>query len=243
MTLDIPRNVMLPVDEVDVRFDPAPHPFERDHAEEIAANWEDERAANPALFNGIVLLHSHLALHGRRVVGTCHAVNFAALLYWRKQRGVPSAQHAFAAAALISRDNALIPIRMGPHTASAGRVVFAGGSFDMSDLADGRVDVDANMAREVKEETGIDLAGLRRDARFLLYSTEQKTAIMRRYWLDVDADETVRRIEAFVAGETEPEISGPVVIRAGDPMPAQTIAYLAAFADWHFSLTDWVSRG
>lgn len=226
---------MLPVDEVDVRLDPSPHPFERDHADEIAANWAEEVAANPALFNGTMLLHSQLALRGRRIVGACHMVNYATLMYWRKHRDVPSAHHAFANAALVSRDNALVAIRMGPHTASAGRVIFAAGSFEDPDLVDGRVDIDANMAREVREETGIDITVLRRDPSYVVYSVNGGTAIMRRYWLEDSADEAARRIEAFVAGETEPEISGPVVIRKGDPMPAGSAPYLAAFADWHFA--------
>lgn len=232
---DIPRNVMVPLDEVDVRLDASPHPFELRFAEEIAANWTLEIAANPALYNGRILLPSSLALNGRRLVGSCHAVNYETLLFWRKHRDIPTAEHAFASAALISSDGALVAIRMGPQTASAGRILFAAGSFEQPDLVDGRVDVDANMVREVREETGLDIVSLRRDPHYMLFSTHGGTAITRRYWLDQPADIVARKIEAFVAGEVDPEISGPVIIRQGETMPAQTLPHFTAFADWHFA--------
>ena len=52
-------------------------------------------------------------------------------------------------------------IRMAAHTVNAGRVYFAAGSFEPSDFRDGLVDADGNMVREVREETGLDIAGAR----------------------------------------------------------------------------------
>ncbi|TIT15843.1 MAG: hypothetical protein E5W86_25050, partial [Mesorhizobium sp.] len=73
MSFDLPRNVILPVDKVDVRLDPGPHPFERDNAEAIAENWRREMGANPALFDGTVVLLSALAYRDGGLVGRCHA--------------------------------------------------------------------------------------------------------------------------------------------------------------------------
>ncbi|TIU66812.1 MAG: hypothetical protein E5W15_22220, partial [Mesorhizobium sp.] len=61
MSFDLPRNVILPVDAVDVRLDPGPHPFAVSNAEAIAENWRQEIAAKPALFDGTVVLLSELA--------------------------------------------------------------------------------------------------------------------------------------------------------------------------------------
>jgi 8-oxo-dGTP pyrophosphatase MutT (NUDIX family) len=232
---DIPRNVVAPVRSVDVRLDPAPHPFERLHAEAIGANWEQEHAANPALFNGTMVLLSELSLRGERLAGVCHPVRYATMLYWRKNRGAPDIEHTFAHPALVSRDNALVAIRMGKHTANAGRVYFAAGSFEPSDFVDGVVDLHGNMSREVREETGLDIANAKRDPIDHIHSANWATVIFRRYWLDEDAATIAGQINEFVAGELQPEIEGPVIIRDGEDRPEGMLPHMEAIVRWHFS--------
>jgi 8-oxo-dGTP pyrophosphatase MutT (NUDIX family) len=234
LAFDLPRNTIMPVSNVDVRLDPAPHPFELANAAAIETNWQHEIEANPALFDGRLVLLSALNLDGERLFGRCHEVRFASFLYWRKNRATDSAEHSFAHAALVSSDNALVAIRMGPHTASPGAVYFAACSFEPEDFVDGVCDPDGNMIREVGEETGLDISPLRRDAQMQLLSLENATAIFRRYWLDNPADAVAERIRAFVAQEAEPEIEGPVIIRKGEPLPEGTKPHMAAFAAWHF---------
>ena len=140
-----------------------PHPFETANRAAIDANWLREKAANPSLFDGEVSLLARLAYRDRPLEGACHTIRFATFLYWRKTRPWPNAEHAFAHAIPVTSDGALIAIRMGARTANPGRVYFAAGSFDPQDFPGGKVDVDLNMAREVAEETGLDIAGLPRD--------------------------------------------------------------------------------
>ncbi|MGB3387424.1 MAG: hypothetical protein WBA88_05515, partial [Pseudaminobacter sp.] len=156
MKFDIARNVILPVDRIDIRLDPAPHPFEAANREAIETNWVAEKAANPALFDGTVVLLSALSHRQGQLEGRCHAVRFATFMHWRGNKSLSRAEHAYAHAMLVSRDNALVAIRMGAHTVNAGSIYFAAGSFEPSDFRDGLVDVDFNMAREVEEETGLD---------------------------------------------------------------------------------------
>jgi len=234
MTFDLPPNTILPVDEIDVTLDPSSHPFERDNEAAIAANWLREKAVKPALFNGTMALLSELAYGGGRLIGRCHAVNYATFLHWRNNRATPGAGHAFAHPMLVARDNSLIAIRMGAHTANAGRVYFAAGSFEPEDFPGGKVDMHANMAREVLEETGLDIGQARRGKRHYALSTERGTVIFRRYYLDQDADEIAARIREFVAGDAEPEIEGPVVIRGKDDLPEGLMPHMTSLIDWHF---------
>lgn len=234
MAFDLPRETVVPVVAVEVSLDPRPHPFEQQFATEIEANWGDEIAVNPSLYDGRLMLHADLALEGGRLVGRCHEVRFATLMYWRKHRGSQSAEHAYAHAALVSRDNALIAIRMGDQTASPGAVYFAAGSFEPVDFVDGRVDVDGNMIREVGEETGLDIAALKRDPLYHLYSRAGGTVIVRRYFLDDDAEMVARRIEAYVDDQVEPEIAGPVIIRSADTLPDGIVPHMVAIVKWHF---------
>jgi hypothetical protein len=236
MAFDIPRNVILPVDAVDVRLDPAPHPLALEHADEIEANWQREKAANPAFFDGTMVLPSALAYRDRQLAGVCHEIRFATFLYWRKHRNFGRAEHYYAHAALVTADNALLAIRMGAHTASPRGVYFAAGSFEAMDFRGGRVDIDFNMARELGEETGLSLDGLRRDAGYQAYSENSGTAIFRRYYLGDDAETAAEKVRAFVAGEADPEIEGPVIIRGADDMPDGIKPHMVAFMSWHFGL-------
>jgi 8-oxo-dGTP pyrophosphatase MutT (NUDIX family) len=235
MSFDLPRNVILPVDDIDVRLDPGPHPFARDNAEAIAENWQHEIAANPALFDGMVVLLSQLAYRDSRLVGRCHAVNYSTFMLWRKRRENSGAEHAYAHAMLVAADNALVAIRMGPRTVNAGRVYFAAGSFEPVDFRDGLVDVDFNMIREVREETGLDLSGAERGKRYHAMSTNSGTVIFRRYYETAPADEIARRITAFVATETEPEIEGPVIIRHAADLPDGLSPHMKPLIEWHFA--------
>lgn len=235
MSIDIPRNVILPVEMVDVRLDPAPHPFESGNGEAIERNWLEEKTANPALFDGTVVLLSQLSYTRGRLEGRCHAIRFATFMLWRRQQAVPNAEHAYAHAVLVSRDNALVAIRMGRHTVNAGSVYFAAGSFEPCDFREGVADVDFNMIREVGEETGLDIAGLRRGRRYHVFSTPAGTAIFRRYHLEADADEIAARIREFVAGDPDPEIDGPVIIRSPNDRPQGLKPHMFPILDWHFS--------
>lgn len=235
LSFDLPRNVILPVDAVDVRLDPGPHPFALSNAAAIAENWRQEIATNPALFDGAVVLLAELAYRDGRLVGRCHAVNYSTFMLWRKRRENSGAEHAYAHAVLVAGDNALVAIRMGPHTVNAGRVYFAAGSFEPIDFRDGLVDVDFNMIREVREETGLDLSAAERGQRYHALSMASGTVIFRRYRVAEPADELARRISAFVAAEAEPEIEGPVIIRSADDLPDGLMPHMKPLVEWHFA--------
>ncbi|MBN9220915.1 MAG: hypothetical protein J0I79_23455 [Mesorhizobium sp.] len=235
MSFDLPRNVILPVDAIDVRLDPGPHPFALDNADAIKANWEQEIAAKPALFDGTVVLLSQLAWRDGRLVGRCHAVNYSTFMLWRKRRENSGAEHAYAHAMLVAGDNALVAIRMGSHTVGAGAVYFAAGSFEPVDFRDGLVDVDSNMIREVREETGLDLSDARRGRRWHALSIPSGTVIFRRYHVDEPADDVASRIRAFVAAEADPEIEGPVIIRNATDLPKGLAPHMKPLVEWHFA--------
>jgi 8-oxo-dGTP pyrophosphatase MutT (NUDIX family) len=233
LSFALPLGVILPVDKIDVVLDPSPHPFERGRAEAIAENWRREIAEKPALFDGTVVLLSEFGYDGGRLFGRCHAVRYSTFMYWRKDRA-GTAMHAFAHPMLVTKDNALIAIRMAAHTVNAGRVYFAAGSFEPEDFPDGQVDPHGNMVREVKEETGLDISNTQRGERHYALATERGTVIFRRYFVDETADEIASRIRDFVAGESEPEIEEPIIIRHAGDLPDGLMPHMLPMIDWHF---------
>ena len=234
MSFALPRGVILPVDQIDVRLDPSPHPFELNNADAIAENWQREMKARPAVFDGTVVLLSEFGYAERRLFGRCHPVRYSTFLYWRRDRAGTVA-HAFAHPMLVTKDNALMAIRMAAHTVNAGKVYFAAGSFEPEDFPDGLVDAHGNMVREVLEETGLDISGVHRGERHYALATERGTVIFRRYFLDGNADEIASRIRDFVARESEPEIEEPIVIRNVRDQPAGLMPHMPPMIEWHFA--------
>ena len=235
MNFDLPPNLILPVDEIDVRLDPAPHPFERGNVEAIAAGWAAASAANPALFDGAMVLLSALNYSQGRLCGVCHVVRYSTFLHWRRHRDTKEAHHAFAHAMPVSSEGALLAIRMAPHTLNAGKVYFAAGSFGPQDFAGGRIDIQANMAREVAEETGLDLDAAQPEVRHYLISTAGGVVIFRRYRFARTADALAASVRAHIVVDPDPEISEPVVLADRASRPAGLMAYMPALIDWHFS--------
>jgi 8-oxo-dGTP pyrophosphatase MutT (NUDIX family) len=231
----MPRDVILPIDRVDVRLDPSPHPFELANAAEIDENWIGEQAANPAVFDGRMVLLSSLSHRDRRLEGTCHTIRFATFLHWRKHRDYSIAEHAYAHAALVTTDNALVAIRMGPKTSNPGQVYFAAGSFEPGDFRDGLVDLHFNMVREVREETGLDIDGLRRDPHSHALLEKGGAVIFRRYFLTDDAETVAAKIRDFVVGDPDPEIEEPVIIRHAGDLPDKIKPHMVPIINWHFA--------
>jgi 8-oxo-dGTP pyrophosphatase MutT (NUDIX family) len=234
MHFDLPRNRILPIEQADLMFDAGPHPYETANAADIALNWLAETAKKPALFNGEVMFFSSIRWRDNRLDARCHAIRFATFMHWRRTRSDPSAEHLYAHAMPVSADGALVAIRMAPHTANAGRVYFAAGSFDRDDLHGGRLDIAFNMAREVREETGIDLTGCRADPIHHGWSGDGGTVLARRYFLDQPADEIAERIRGHIAADPDPEIDEAIVIRGPDDVPAGLMPHMPPLIAWHF---------
>lgn len=234
MSFDIPRNRILPIAEAELVVDPAPHPYELAHREAIVANWDLEKAEKPALFNGKVMLFSSIRWADGRLDARCHVANYATFMHWRRMRPDTSAEHLYAHAMPVSSDGALIAIRMAGHTVNAGRVYFAAGSLEPEDITGDRIDLAANMAREVREETGLDLGVARAEAGYHGWSSDSGTVLVRRYFLDLPAEEIVARVRAHIASETESEIEDAVIIdRAAEP-PSGLMPHMLPLSDWHF---------
>jgi 8-oxo-dGTP pyrophosphatase MutT (NUDIX family) len=236
----IPEGGIVPVREVDIRIDPGDLPWAVARRAEIAAQWEREKTANPRVFNGEVLLLSDVTFVDGRVSGVAHITRYASQLYWiRHGRRDTGVAHLFAAAVLISSDGAVLLGRMAAHTVNAGEIYAPSGSLDRSDIAGDRVDVFANMAREVAEETGLEIATARADPESVVYRAEGLYALLRIYRFDRDATTLVREIEAHLAADPEPELDGIVAVRGPDDITGDNAGaikpYMRDFLRHHFA--------
>ena len=152
---------IVEVAELDFAYQPRPWPFAFERADDIARHWRERKAARPAMFDGRVLLLGarQFAARGDGAAvlrGAYFEVDYSAFLGWR-DFGFPDATVAncFSMAALRASDGAFLLGEMGAHTANAGMIYFAAGTPDANDIFDGRVDLMANIQRELLEETGV----------------------------------------------------------------------------------------
>ncbi|MAW85905.1 MAG: hypothetical protein CMJ42_05165 [Phyllobacteriaceae bacterium] len=233
MAIGIPRGAMLRIADVRIDLRPEPHPFELANERAIAETWTVAKAAKPALFNGLTTLVSAAEIDGDGILrGNCHFVRYATLLHWIRHPEPEGAEHVFAHAVPESAEGRFIAIRMGQQTVNAGRCYFAAGSIDASDIVEGRIDIKANMAREVREETGLLLEEAVAERGFHLWRGHGYAVLLRRYRFARDADELASRVRAHVANEQMPEIVGPVVLAPGERRPERLAPHMDAVLDW-----------
>lgn len=233
MTIAIARGRMLRIREVRIELAPGPHPFERTNEESIAETWARETAANPNLFNGTATLLAAAWLDNQDILrGQCHLVRYATLLHWIRNPDTTMAEHLFAHAIPISADGRLIAIRMGAHTANAGKCYFAAGSIDADDILNGEIDIDGNMAREVAEETGLNLSDAVAENGYHLWRGESHAVLLRRYRFRETADVLGERIGRHVADDPTPEIEGPVILGDRLERPSGLASHMVPVLDW-----------
>lgn len=218
----------------ELRVSPDPHPVYVERRAEIEANWEREVARNPRLFNGRLILLRRMSLDGDRVEATGHEVPYATHLWWRLQPDRMGAFHAFSWAVPLSSDGALIAIRMGPTTANPGLVYCAAGSLEPEDVRDGRVDLEANMRREVAEETGLDLCDAKADAEGWGAFRNNTLMMCRFYRFPWTATEIIGKVRAHMAVDHEQEIDDIIAIRDADPEAHRYGAFMPSLLELVF---------
>ncbi|TXM93720.1 NUDIX hydrolase [Methylobacterium sp. WL116] len=204
----------------------------RDNAERIEQNWMRRRAAQPALFDGPVLVACGCAIDGDSCRLDLFETPYSRFLTYR-DGGSPDGHVANAFAAIVpwSADGAVLLGRMGVHTANAGQIYFPCGTPDLDDVRGEAVDFSGSAARELLEETGLRVPdGATED--WVCLRGEGQLAFLRPVRFAEDAAALIERMEIHALGEDEPELAGIVAVReAADieaAMPGFVRAYLAS---------------
>ena len=226
---------IVDVAAVDCAFEPQPWGFASDRAAEIEAHWAEQVRRKPALFNGRVLLMHRGAvehdadgeLHFR---GAYLEADFKAFLAWRDFGAPPTGiRNGFGMAALSSADGAFILGEMAAHTANAGRIYFASGTPDPTDIVDGQVDIEGSVRRELDEETGIGVDEVSFDPGMTLVIDDLRVGFMKRVRSPLLATELVERIHAFLAQDPNPELARMHIVRTPADIAPQVQSSCAAY--------------
>jgi hypothetical protein len=230
---------IVPIERLELSFAEQPWTFADERRAEIDARFATLQRAQPALWNGRVLILHHYSIAGSVFRGSWTSADYASFLVW-KDWGFPEAgvRDCFAQAVLYSADGAYLLGVMAPHTANAGQIYFPSGTPDPNDVVGTTVDFDRNAWREVAEETGLTAADLTSDAGWLTVldgATIAHHKIMRSH----ENAETLRaRILAFLAHEPRPELCDIRIVRGPADLDPMMPSFVTAFLN-HM----WAMRG
>lgn len=240
---EIPALTIHRVTRLDLPADDWRWPFAAQRRAEIDAHFARLREAKPQMWNGRVLLARAPRFDGDTFSARYFETDFASFIAWRDwdfaDRDV---FNSFGMGALRGDDGGFVLGEMAQHTANAGKVYFPSGTPDPSDLRDGKVDIAASVAREVAEETGFAPDDYTAAPAWDCIAAGQSVAMIRV--LDVPAPTAMirERMTAFIAGQSEPELSAAHIARAhrdiSPAMPDFIAAYLAARFDARASVAD-----
>ncbi len=224
---------VIPVQHLDLRVAPFDWPFARERRAEIEANFARRQRLAPKLWNGRVLLMRNVAFAGDTLRGDCFETDYADFLAWRDWDFADrSIANCFSLGALKASDGAYLLGVMAAHTAAAGKIYFPGGTPDLSDVRDGRLDLEKSVAREVVEETGLEDAKLSPGWHAVV--DRQYVALIKTIERAETADALREKIFRYLAAEDEPELADIRIVRSPrdfDPMmpPFMTIYLADAF--------------
>ena len=204
------------VETIRIRIAPFDWSFPHDHSQDIEAHWSRQLAEKPGLFDGRVLLARDLEAVAGTLTGAAFVTGYKSFLCWR-DFGFPGAlvHNVFAMPALRAADGAFMLGRMSASTANAGRMYFPAGTPEPADAgADGVVDFDANILRELEEETGLTAADVTLDAHWTVLSAGPMVACLKIARSPLSSAELRDRTATFIAGQSEPELDGLFAMRS-----------------------------
>jgi len=222
---------IVALDHVAFSVAPREWPFARARGAEIAAHFAARRADTPALWNGRMLLLHEWSLASGSMGGMFFETDFANYMAWRDWDFPDvSVTNCFSMGVIRSADGAYLLGVMGAHTANAGKIYFPAGLPDPSDVAGGAVDLAANVAREVAEETGLTGADVSAQPGWCAVFAGARIALMQLLQANAPAVDLRARVLAHVAREARPELADVRIVKSKadfDPMmPPFVTAYL-----------------
>ncbi len=209
------------------------------HRADIDAYFAALCAKNPHLWNGRVILMRDHALEDGVLTGSCIETDFAAFTWWR-ERGLDdlAVANIFSLAALEGSDGTFVMGVMGDHTASPGSIYFPGGTPDLQDVQNGRLDLHGSALREMEEEVGLSGADVSVDAGWDAVVDGIYFGLMRRLVFRETGDALATRIRGFLAAEARPELKDVRMIGSEADISPEVTSFAAAYVRWRWAQFD-----
>jgi len=225
---------VMRADRVDLRVADARWPAAEEARGAIAAQWRRRSAESAGLFNGMIFVLRRFAFAEEGFQGEFLRTDFASFLAWREHVFAdPGIRDCFGVGILRASDGRILLGRQRTGQLNAGLVYPPAGFIDATDVrADGRIEIDGSIAREVREETGLDVAAFAREPgyRITLCGTIVAVAIEWRSLLP--GPELLRHVHTHMGRDPEAELASAILAgSAGDVSHLAMPDYARVLAD------------
>ena len=231
MTDDATRGArIVAFDRFDLRVVSRRWPFADANRMAIDARFAAKQKANPALWNGRVLLAHEYEVADGVCRGEMLETDFASFNAWRDWGRPPAGiVNCFAAPVLRASDGAYLLGVMGAHTANAGQVYFPCGTPEPGDVVDGRLDLEHNARHELKDETGLEFEDLDPEPGWISLRLESWAMAAKLLNARLPAEALRGRILQHLGTQAQPELTDIRIVRGpGDLDPAMP-PFVSAF--------------
>ena len=223
---------IVPVERVEITVAPWQWDFAVQRRVEIDAHFAARKERQPALWNGRVLLLKDYRIEDGLLSGSSFETDFASFVAWRDWNFPdPDVFNVFAMAAVRGADGGYLLGEMGEHTASAGFLYFPCGTPDPKDVADGLLDLGGSAARELLEETGIDIITLSPRPGWSLVRERNFIALIKSFTAAEKAEHLRARVMRYLASGAHPELSDICIVRDRGDLTAEIPAFVIAFLE------------
>jgi 8-oxo-dGTP pyrophosphatase MutT (NUDIX family) len=226
------------VDRLELSFAPKPWAFASERRAEIDAYFAGLQREKPALWNGrVLLLHSQVVSEGV-LRGAFLETDYASFSAWRHCGRPPAGVHdCFGAAAVVSSDGAVLLGVMGEHTFAAGKIYFPAGTPEPGDIVDGKVDLGFSVRRELKEETGLDVAEFTPEPGWTIVVDGAHMVAIKVLRSPSNAEALRARMLEWLAQERQPELADIRIVRGPGDYNAAMPGFVTTF------LAQWFAAG
>jgi 8-oxo-dGTP pyrophosphatase MutT (NUDIX family) len=221
---------VVPIEQVEISFAPWEWPFARERRTEIDRHFNQCQRERPGIWNGRVLLLNQHSVADGMFRGTCFETDYASFLAWRDWRFPDrTVRNFFAAGVVRSSDDAYLLGEMAAHTAAAGSIYFPCGTPEPDDLVAGKADLLGNVARELKEETGLDIGDFDAGRGWIMVAVSGYLALLKPLRGRKPADELCGQVLRYLANEPQSELSAIHLVRGPADLSPRMPQYVTAF--------------
>lgn len=211
----VPDTEIVTLDHVEIAFEPWSWTFAVERRDEIDRHFAGLQRERSGVWNGRALLLNRYVIENGVLRGACFETDYASLCAWRDWM-LPdtSVYNIFAAAALQAADGAFLVGEMAPDTAAAGLLYFPCGTPEPDDVdAGGALDLGGNLRRELREETGIEIAELEATPCWSFVRDRGYIGLLKRLTARQNADELRTHIMRYIMRQARPELIDIHIVR------------------------------
>ena len=182
----------------------------------IRAGWEEQQAANPKMFDGPIYLARTCAINDATLTAALFRTDFKTFLFWRShpELAADDVVEVFGGSLIFSAEGHLLLGQQAAGNLNSGRVYPPCGLIDDSDVHDGRVDIDASIARELREETGLTPDRLLRGEGYVLACVGRQIAVSIEWRSPLPGHRLRDAIIADLNAQVQPELEDIVIVRS-----------------------------